>query len=205
MNKRFIFEVALVCLLIASICFNVVSLSNQPTTLINEKDSTKSITEEKEIRELEKEISRLTSDNTTLKKEVATEKNNNTSDTTQSDAFQDVVKKAFSALYNFDSDETKERKEASAPYLSDDLMKEYFDNSATYGDSAGADSELLNLNLYTQTIQGDDYKGLAVVTYQSRMSGMDWTKGRSIFQVTYDSTTEKITAIQSVTSGTVFE
>lgn len=205
MKKHIIIEGVLAILLVCSIGFIIVNQSQSTANKSKEDTKVTDTTKagQKEINSLKKKVNRLTTEKSQLQTQLDIEKNNNQEVKGENQEFQDVVNNAFSALYNFEPDTMKDRKEASEPYLSDDLMSQYFNDQSVYGDSAGAESELLGVNLYTKTVQGTTINGFVVANYQSRMSGMEWTKGRNIFQVAYDTNTKKIMEIQNLGSSNV--
>ncbi|MGP4118081.1 hypothetical protein ACS4N0_13280, partial [Levilactobacillus zymae] len=70
-----------------------------------------------------------------------------------------------------------------------------------YGDSNSVSAKLNQLNLYTQSKQGQNMKGLAVVSYESKSGNNDWQKATVLYQVTFDTTTDRITAVQNLGSS----
>ncbi len=44
-------------------------------------------------------------------------------------------------------------------------------------------------------------KGLAVVSYESKSGDNDWQKATVLYQVTFDTTTDRITAVQNLGSS----
>jgi len=44
-------------------------------------------------------------------------------------------------------------------------------------------------------------KGLAVVSYESKSGNNDWQKATVLYQVTFDTTTDRITAVQNLGSS----
>lgn len=198
MKKHLILEVILGFLLIGSIAY--IATNRPQESVKDDKQEVRADTKQmkKELNALKLKVSRLSEEKVTIENQLAAEKNNNAAGKGEAKAFQTTVTEAFKALYNFTPDSMKERKDANRPYLSDELFKQYFDTGSTYGDSNGVESELTHLKLYTATVQGATMKGLVAVESQSRMENTEWTKGRNIYQVTYDPTTKKITALQNL-------
>lgn len=202
-KKHLIIEAVLCVLLICSIGYSISINHHSTENSIEQKSKSDTKVTQKQVDLLNEKVSRLNKEKTTLENELQIEKNNNEDGKGENKAFEDTVREAFKALYNFDPDSMEERKEANRPYLSDDLFNQYFNDSSTYGDSNGVESELNHLRLYTANIQGTDMDGLVAIESQSRMDGTDWTKGRNIYQVTYDTKTKKITALRNLGSSYV--
>ena len=113
-------------------------------------------------------------------------------------SFNTVVTKFFKVMNNFKPKTYGQRKNGVKDLISDKLYQQYFSNKGTYGDSNGVSAKLNQLNLYTQSKQGQNMKGLAVVSYQSKSGNNDWQKATVLYQVTYDTTTDRITDVQNL-------
>lgn len=116
-------------------------------------------------------------------------------------SFNTVVTKFFKVMNNFKPKTYGQRKEGVKDLISDKLYQQYFSNKGTYGDSNSVSAKLDQLNLYTQSKQGQDMKGLAVVSYESKSGDNDWQKATVLYQVTFDTTTDRITAVQNLGSS----
>ena len=116
-------------------------------------------------------------------------------------SFNTVVTKFFDVMNNFKPKTYGQRKDAVKDLISDKLYQQYFSNKGTYGDSNSVSAKLDQLNLYTQSKQGQNMKGLAVVSYQSKSGDNDWQKATVLYQVTFDTTTDRITAVQNLGSS----
>ncbi|USJ87993.1 hypothetical protein [Lactiplantibacillus pentosus] len=116
-------------------------------------------------------------------------------------SFNTVVTKFFEVMNNFKPKTYGQRKDGVKGLISDKLYQQYFSNKRTYGDSNSVSAKLNPLNLYTQSKQGQSMKGLAVVSYQSKSGDNDWQKATVLYQVTFDTTTDRITAVQNLGSS----
>ncbi|MCS8622235.1 MULTISPECIES: hypothetical protein [Lactiplantibacillus] len=116
-------------------------------------------------------------------------------------SFNTVVTKFFDVMNNFKPKTYGQRKDGVKDLISDKLYQQYFSNKGTYGDSNSVSAKLNQLNLYTQSKQGQNMKGLAVVSYQSKSGDNDWQKATVLYQVTFDTTTNRITAVQNLGSS----
>ncbi|WP_063733805.1 SadB/YajI family lipoprotein, partial [Lactiplantibacillus plantarum] len=106
-------------------------------------------------------------------------------------SFNTVVTKFFKVMNNFKPKTYSQRKNGVKDLISDKLYQQYFSNKSTYGDSNSVSAKLNQLNLYTQSKQGQNMKGLAVVGYQSKSGDNDWQKATVLYQVTFDTTTDR--------------
>ncbi|UJL26279.1 hypothetical protein HZL39_14635 (plasmid) [Lactiplantibacillus plantarum] len=116
-------------------------------------------------------------------------------------SFNTVVTKFFDVMNNFKPKTYGQRKDGVKDLISDKLYQQYFSNKGTYGDSNSVSAKLNQLNLYTQSKQGQNMKGLAVVSYQSKSGDNDWQKATVLYQVTFDTTTNRITTVQNLGSS----
>lgn len=151
--------------------------------------------EQAAILSLESDVEKLKSENQILR-------NNDKDSKGESQEFQETTEKLFEGLTTFDISNYSKRKEACEPYLSNELMKKYFDDSLRHGDSNGTESRLNELNVYGQVVQGETMKGLVVSRYESRVSDSDWNEGTDFYEVEYDTTSKKITKLEYVGKGT---
>jgi uncharacterized protein (DUF1501 family) len=116
-------------------------------------------------------------------------------------SFNTVVTKFFDVMNNFKPKTYGQRKDGVKNLIADKLYQQYFANKGTYGDSNSVSAKLNQLNLYTQSKQGQNMKGLAVVSYQSKSGDNDWQRATVLYQVTFDTTTNRITAVQNLGSS----
>lgn len=116
-------------------------------------------------------------------------------------SFNTVVTKFFNVMNNFEPKSYGQRKDGVKNLIADKLYQQYFSNKGTYGDSNSVSAKLDQVNLYTQSKQGQNMKGLAVISYQSKSGDNDWQKATVLYQVTFDTTTNKITAVQNLGSS----
>ncbi|MFH4442569.1 SadB/YajI family lipoprotein [Lactobacillus helveticus] len=113
-------------------------------------------------------------------------------------SFNTVVTKFFKVMNNFKPKTYGQRRNGVKDLISDKLYQQYFSNKGTYGDSNSVSAKLNQLNLYTQSKQGQNLKGLAVVSYESKSGNNDWQKATVLYQVTFDTTTDRITDVQNL-------
>ena len=113
-------------------------------------------------------------------------------------SFNTVVTKFFKVMNNFKPKTYGQRKDCVKDLISDKLYQQYFSNKGTYRDSNSVSAKLNQLNLYTQSKQGQNMKGLAVVSYESKSGNNDWQKATVLYQVTFDTTTDRITDVQNL-------
>lgn len=151
----------------------------------------------------EQKIAQLTNEKDNSQKQLAlikTSQNNQNKD--QSDtSFNDVTNKYLSAMFNFDQDSYGKRKYAVKQYISNDLYNKYFPQNRNLGDSNNVTSKLDNVDLYTKTKQGSNMQGLAVVTFESKSGDNDFKKSTNVYQLTFDTSTNKITNMQDLGSS----
>ncbi|HHB0714490.1 hypothetical protein [Enterococcus faecium] len=153
------------------------------------------------ISELQTSIQKLEKEKATLQKENEVLKNNDASEKGNIKYFNEFINKAFHALFDYDPDIYSERKKACEPYLSKELMSQYFKEGDSYGDSNGVSSELEKCTLYTKSIQNDELEGLVVTEYRNKIGYSSWNKAMNVFQVTYDLPSKKLIAIQNLGSS----
>lgn len=143
---------------------------------------------------IQKVNAELTEEKEALQPKEAETSTNTSNQETEND-FTQVVNQAFEGLYNFTPEDMTQRKEKVTPYLSDDLMKQYFSDRETYGDSDHVSSQLLKVQLY-QNLEGSSTSdGLAVVQYESSLEDETPTKATNIFEVSYNEKDKKLTKI----------
>lgn len=186
--------------LVLSLSGNVYQrMANKQDTIQISKVQKQNKTISKQLKEARKQKSLLAGQVDSLK----TNANNSGKSTGEID-FSNVTKKFFDVMQNFKPKTYGQRKDKVKSLISDDLYKQYFSNSGTYGDSNSVSSKLDELTIYTQSQQGSNIKGLAVVTFESKSGNADnWTKSTVVYQLEFDTTTNRITNIQNL--GTSFK
>ena len=179
------------------------ALSQEQTSLKQQKQAfNEQQSDQKQvISELRSSIQKLEKEKSVLQEENEVLKNNDASEKGNLQQFTETVEKPFHALFDYDPDTFSERKQACEPYLSTDLMAQYFKENSSYGDSNGVSSELEACTLYTKSVQSNELKGLVVVEYQNKIGNSSWNKAMNVFQVTYDLSSKKLMAIQNLGSS----
>ncbi|HGF8315532.1 hypothetical protein [Enterococcus faecium] len=172
------------------------SLKQQKQAFNEQKSDQKQV-----ISELRSSIQKLEKEKSVLKEANEVLKNNDASEKGNLQQFNEIVGKAFHALFDYDPNTFSERKQACEPYLSKDLMDQYFKEDKYYGDSNGVSSELEACTLYTKSVQSNELKGLVVVEYQNKIGNSSWNKAMNVFQVTYNLSSKKLIAIQNLGSS----
>lgn len=116
--------------------------------------------------------------------------------------FTDITKKAFTGLYEFNPKNFKQRKQILTPFLSENLINQYFnDSDSNVGDANGTTSKVDSLDIYTKAVQGTSIDGLVVVNYQSKIGDQKFSKSTDMYQITYNTETKKIETIQKLGTG----
>lgn len=171
----------------------------QQTQVSQQKEKVKAM--EKALTSDQTAVAKTQTENQKLETENTYLKNNDKGTKETSVAFQETTKKLFEAMTNFDEDTYGERKQASEPYLSEDLVKQFFPDSKTLGDSNGTESQLTEFHLYGEVEQGKTLKGLVLSRYESKGKNSDWNKGLSFYEVEYNPDTKKIEKMQYLGDG----
>ncbi|OEY83866.1 hypothetical protein NT95_03605 [Oenococcus kitaharae] len=154
-------------------------------------------------RQVQQQLTRVKQQKQLLSGQIDSYKSyENNQDKSQAElSFDTVATKFFEVMNNFKPKTYGQRKDGVKNLISDKLYQQYFANSGTYGDSNSVSAKLDQLNLYTQSKQGQNMKGLAVVSYESKSGDNDWQKATVLYQVTFDTTTDRITAVQNLGSS----
>ncbi|WP_430601459.1 hypothetical protein IGJ01_000927 [Enterococcus sp. AZ089] len=153
------------------------------------------------VTSLKEQLKQVESEVTTLKKANEELKNNDSTEKGNIQLFQKTVTEAFGVLFNYEPDSFQERKNNCAPYLSDKLMKQYFKEGVSYGDSNGVSSELEKCSVYLKSTQNATIEGLVVVTYRNKIGDSSWNNAMNIFDVHFDPVSKKITFMQNLGSS----
>ncbi|CUR64589.1 hypothetical protein [Leuconostoc gasicomitatum] len=126
----------------------------------------------------------------------------NNKDKSQSELnFNNVANKFLTTMFTFETDTYSNRKDSIKGLISTDLYNQYFPKNTNYGDANSVTSKLDNATIYTQTKQGNSMKGLAVVSFESKSGDNDWKKETDLYQLTFDTTTNQLTAVQNLGSS----
>ena len=104
-------------------------------------------------------------------------------------------------MFTFEPDTYTNRKDSIKGLISNDLYNQYFPKNNNYGDANSVSSKLDKATIYTQSKQGDSMKGLAVVSFESKTGNNDWKKETDVYQLTFDTTTNQLTAVQNLGSS----
>lgn len=137
---------------------------------------------------------------TSLQKELDTFKTRENNSSASNNVYKDfeaVTNKVFEGMYNFNSDDYKDRKKTVKDYISDELYKKYYQNKSTIGDSGGVTSKLLETKIYVKTTQKSDLVGLVYVESESQINDSKPKKIKNYYEVTYDTTNKKIKEINN--------
>ncbi|GEB07155.1 hypothetical protein [Levilactobacillus brevis] len=158
---------------------------------------------QRQKRQVSQQLTKINQQNQLLSTQIDSYKTyqNNKDKSPAELSFNTVVTKFFDVMNNFKPKTYGQRKDGVKNLISDKLYQQYFANKGTYGDSNSVSAKLNQLNLYTQSKQGQNMKGLAVVSYQSKSGDNDWQKATVLYQVTFDTTTDRITAVQNLGSS----
>lgn len=121
------------------------------------------------------------------------------------EVFEKAVSTTFQELYNYTPETYEQRKDKVKDYLSDELMKTYFGNKATFGDAANNESKLTKSSIYHDVMKDNVIQGIVVARYESRYvseyASGEFFKGMELYEITYDAAENKLTHIQSLGSS----
>lgn len=159
----------------------------------------------KELNIQAKKNKALNNENQTLSTQLSSYKKdaNNAGKSSSELEFNTVTNKYLDTMFNFEPDTYNKRKDSMHDIISDKLYQQYFPKNQNFGDSNNVSSKLDNATIYTQSQQGSDMKGLAVVTYESKSGDNDWRKSTEMYQIKFDTTKSQITDVQNL--GSSFE
>ncbi|MGM0241197.1 hypothetical protein [Enterococcus sp. AZ103] len=193
-----ILVVILIGLLGGSVYFNIQAhqeIQSKETTILKQKKATKKNLQS--LATVKEEL--IQTQSKVEEKEVAI--NNGDPYAEVNKSYQDVTKNVFDILYNFTPENFKDRQAEAKKYLSSDVYDSFFNTNSQYGDSNTVTSELLDLTIYNQSVQGTTLNGLVVLVFQSNVEGAEPIKNRAIYQVSYDTNENVLTAMNMVTTG----
>ncbi|WP_195193668.1 hypothetical protein [Enterococcus faecium] len=154
-------------------------------------------------RKIKKKLSTTTRENKVLNSQIEGFKTyQNNKDKSQSELnFNNVANKFLTTMFTFEPDTYTNRKDSIKGLISNDLYNQYFPKNNNYGDANSVSSKLDKATIYTQSKQGDSMKGLAVVSFESKTGNNDWKKETDVYQLTFDTTTNQLTAVQNLGSS----
>lgn len=154
-------------------------------------------------RKTKKKLSTTTRENKVLNSQIEGFKTyQNNKDKSQSELnFNNVANKFLTTMFTFEPDTYTNRKDSIKGLISNDLYNQYFPKNNNYGDANSVSSKLDKATIYTQSKQGDSMKGLAVVSFESKSGNNDWKKETDVYQLTFDTTTNQLTAVQNLGSS----
>lgn len=205
MKRLFLFlEVGV---LVVSVGWGGVNYIQQQTTLKKQTQKLQKVMQEKEWLEGQQASfeQQLDSAKNRLKEQEKQQENiqtikNNDSTSEVRQVFSKRVTQLFEEMFNFSPENYGERKEKVKDLLSSGLLKTYFSDSQTIGDSNGVYSSLISCEVYSKAINGEKIDGIVVVKYSSG-TVKEQNKALNIFSVTYDSNRQVVTDIQNLGSG----
>lgn len=119
--------------------------------------------------------------------------------------YEKVVKELFETLLNFSPTNYGEKKKQAEAYYSDELKDQFKGDSRNFQDSNGVSSKLEYIDVFSKSVQEGEMKGIVVEEHNSGMSSDTMKKGRSMFLVSYDINTKKITEIKNLGSGVAID
>lgn len=193
--------------LLVSVGWGGVNYIQQQTTLKKQTQKLQKIMQEKEWLEGQQASfeQQLDSAKNRLKEQEKQQENiqtiqNNDSTSEVRQVFSKRVTQLFEEMFNFSPENYGERKEKVKDLLSSGLLKTYFSDSQTIGDSNGVYSSLISCEVYSKAINGEKIDGIVVVKYSSG-TVKEQNKALNIFSVTYDSNRQVVTDIQNLGSG----
>lgn len=193
--------------LVVSVGWGGVNYIQQQTTLKKQTQKLQKIMQEKEWLEGQQASfeQQLDSAKNRLKEQEKQQENiqtiqNNDSTSEVRQVFSKRVTQLFEEMFNFSPENYGERKEKVKDLLSSGLLKTYFSDSQTIGDSNGVYSSLISCEVYSKAINGEKIDGIVVVKYSSG-TVKEQNKALNIFSVTYDSNRQVVTDIQNLGSG----
>lgn len=119
--------------------------------------------------------------------------------------YEKVAKDLFETLLNFTPSNYGEKKKQAEAFYSDELREQFKGDSRSYQDSNGVSSELEYIDVFSKSVQEGEMKGIVVEEHKSGISSDTMKKGRSMFLVSYDINTKKITELKNLGSGVAID
>ena len=184
-------------LLVGSLSVNVIqnSTNNHVKTQLKQQEN--------QNKDINQKLSTKSRENKVLKSEVdGFKKFENNKDKSQSELnFDNITNKFLTTMFTFEPDTYNNRKDNLKGLISDNLYNKYFPKNTNYGDANNVSSKLDKATIYTQAKQGNELKGLAVVTFESKSGDNEWKKETDLYQIKFDTTNNQITDVQNLGSG----
>ena len=184
-------------LLVGSLSVNVIqnSTNNHVKTQLKQQEN--------QNKDINQKLSTKSRENKVLKSEVdGFKKFENNKDKSQSELnFDNITNKFLTTMFTFEPDTYNNRKDNLKGLISDNLYNKYFPKNTNYGDANNVSSKLDKATIYTQAKQGNELKGLAVVTFESKSGDNEWKKETDLYQIKFDTTNNQITDVQNFGSG----
>lgn len=184
-------------LLVGSLSVNVIqnSTNNHVKTQLEQQEN--------QNKDINQKLSTKSRENKVLKSEVdGFKKFENNKDKSQSELnFDNITNKFLTTMFTFEPDTYNNRKDNLKGLISDDLYNKYFPKNTNYGDANNVSSKLDKATIYTQAKQGNELKGLAVVTFESKSGDNEWKKETDLYQIKFDTTNNQITDVQNLGSS----
>lgn len=115
--------------------------------------------------------------------------------------YEKTVKELFETLINFTPSNYGEKKKQAENYYSDELKNQFQGDKRNFSDSNGVTSTLEYIDVFSKSVQDGEMKGIVVEEHESGMSSDTMKKGRSMFLVSYDINTKKITELKNLGSN----
>ena len=184
-------------LLVGSLSVNVIqnSTNNHVKTQLKQQEN--------QNKDINQKLSTKSRENKVLKSEVdGFKKFENNKDKSQSELnFDTITDKFLTTMFTFEPDTYNNRKDNLKGLISDNLYNKYFPKNTNYGDANNVSSKLDKATIYTQAKQGNELKGLAVVTFESKSGDNEWKKETDLYQIKFDTTNNQITDVQNLGSS----
>lgn len=184
-------------LLVGSLSVNVIqnSTNNHVKTQLKQQEN--------QNKDINQKLSTKSRENKVLKSEVdGFKKFENNKDKSQSELnFDNITNKFLTTMFTFEPDTYNNRKDNLKGLISDNLYNKYFPKNTNYGDANNVSSKLDKATIYTQAKQGNELKGLAVVTFESKSGDNECKKETDLYQIKFDTTNNQITDVQNLGSS----
>ncbi|MGK0607108.1 hypothetical protein [Enterococcus gilvus] len=114
--------------------------------------------------------------------------------------FSDVLSDYFTKMNTYTPDSYGGRKDQVKDELTTTLFNRYFSNKQTIEDSNQMSSRSKSVKVFTKAYQeGTAMEGIVVASFDTSSDhGETWNPGKTLFQVTYDPQSEKISVITTM-------
>ena len=170
----------------------------QHSTVTNQQQIIQSA--QKKEKKSASELASIKRDNRTLKTQVDSAKTtiNNSGKSSTEIEFNNVSNDFLKSMFTYDSKSYEQRKDKVKDLLSDKLFEQYFPKNQFFGDSNNVTSKLDKAQVYTKSLQDSTMQGMAVIDYESKSGDNDFKKDTVVYQLTFDTTTNKLTDVQNL-------